>query len=72
LEADADLAGRVFEALKTIDTDSFVGEGRVYGGGLFKMEPRELAAIPADFITKAVGLNAVKEPSLFDEVNEAG
>jgi predicted RNA methylase len=54
LDADPTLHDRVFEALKAIDTGSFVGEGRVYGGGLFKMEPKELGQIPAQFILDAV------------------
>jgi hypothetical protein len=55
----------VFEALASLDTDSFRGEGRVYGGGLFKMEPKELAAIPADFLLEGVGLMLAKAASLF-------
>ncbi len=41
-----ELGERVFEALNTIDTNDFIGEGRVYGGGLFKMEPKELGGGP--------------------------
>jgi hypothetical protein len=41
--ADAD----VFDALRCITGDELRGEGRVYGGGLHKIEPRELARISA-------------------------
>jgi hypothetical protein len=37
----------VWGILKEITPASMVQEGRVYGGGLFKMEPKELAAVPA-------------------------
>lgn len=41
LEAD------VFQALQHITPEQMVSEGRVYGGGLHKVEPKELAQIPA-------------------------
>jgi len=37
----------VFEALQRITSAQLVSEGRVYGGGLHKMEPSELAQISA-------------------------
>jgi hypothetical protein len=41
-----------------IDTDAIKADGRVYGGGLFKMKPKELAAIPAEFLLAALGIDA--------------
>jgi hypothetical protein len=38
---------RVFEALQHITLAQLLAEGRVYGGGLHKVEPKELAQIPA-------------------------
>jgi hypothetical protein len=32
------------------------GNGRVYGGGLYKMEPKELANIQAGFIVEKLGI----------------
>ncbi len=46
LEADPSLWAVVFERLKAIPARHLIGEGRVYGGGLHKIEPRELAALP--------------------------
>jgi hypothetical protein len=50
LAADLELEGQAFALLQQIDTDGFVGAGRVYGSGLYKMEPAELGAIPAELI----------------------
>jgi hypothetical protein len=41
---------KVWEFLSGIDAEVLLGEGRVYGGGLYKMEPKELANVPADAI----------------------
>jgi hypothetical protein len=54
LAADADLEAAVFALLQQIDTGGFVGAGRVYGSGLYKMEPAELGAIPAEPILELV------------------
>jgi len=47
LEARPELVPILFDRLKAIPARQLVGEGRVYGGGLHKIEPRELAALPA-------------------------
>ena len=38
----------VWEFLNAIDSDELSGHGRVYGGGLHKLEPKELRGFPAD------------------------
>jgi hypothetical protein len=48
LSRDPKLARRIWLLLNQIHMDMFFEEGRVYGGGLYKMEPRELANIPVD------------------------
>jgi adenine-specific DNA-methyltransferase len=50
LERDPELARKVWTFLNAIDVSALLGEGRVYGGGLYKMEPKELANVPADAI----------------------
>jgi adenine-specific DNA-methyltransferase len=50
LQDKPDLALRVWEFLDSIPPKALLGEGRVYGGGLYKMEPRELANVPASMI----------------------
>jgi adenine-specific DNA-methyltransferase len=55
LRADAQLFPAVFQALRKIDTDAFIREGRVYGGGLYKMEPKELGRLAAEPVVEAMG-----------------
>ncbi|HVN75224.1 MAG TPA: hypothetical protein VMT19_02825 [Thermoanaerobaculaceae bacterium] len=67
---DALAARRVWEALNALTPATLMGEGRVYGGGLYKLEPRELANAPATTILEA--LPALREHlgvqgRLFDE-----
>jgi adenine-specific DNA-methyltransferase len=55
LEREPSLFKQLFDALQSLDTNDIKGDGRVYGGGLFKMEPKELAAISATFLIRALG-----------------
>jgi len=50
LETDPELGRLVWKFLDSIPAETLLGEGRVYGGGLYKMEPKELANVPADAI----------------------
>lgn len=47
LKDHPEIEGRVFEALQRITAAQFLSEGRAYGGGLHKVEPKELAQISA-------------------------
>ena len=53
-----DLDRRVWAFLNGIDAAVLLGEGRVYGGGLYKMEPRELANVPAEAIAAMLPADA--------------
>lgn len=46
----------LWEALNSIGKETLLGNGRVYGGGMHKLEPKELANVPADDLAALVGL----------------
>jgi hypothetical protein len=50
LENDPTLTERIWSALNRIEPDVIRGEGRIYGGGLHKIEPKELSNVPAEAI----------------------
>ncbi len=47
-EKSPDIMRTAWEFLNEIDPDELIGHGRVYGGGLHKLEPRELCGFPAE------------------------
>ncbi len=48
LRGRPELKRRVWEYLNRICPKAMLGEGRVYGGGLHKLEPKELGNVPAE------------------------
>jgi hypothetical protein len=60
MQRDRSLAMAIWELLNEIPTETLLGEGRVYGGGLYKMEPRELANVPADEIMALLSRDGVE------------
>jgi hypothetical protein len=61
----ADRAAEVFEALRAIHPKHFFSEGRVYGGGLHKMEPAELMRVRADGLAKILGVKVEQQRTMF-------
>lgn len=54
IKSNPELQERVFRALQRITPSQLVAEGRVYGGGMHKVEPKELARIPAGEILDCI------------------
>lgn len=48
LQENPEIAVKLWQVLQSIPVETLVGEGRVYGGGLHKMEPKELLNAPAE------------------------
>jgi len=48
----------VFQFLLGVDLRDLVKHGRVYGGGLHKLEPKELGRIPAQRLLDSIGFHA--------------
>jgi hypothetical protein len=63
-----ELAEKVWHVLCSIPVESLVGEGRIYGGGLHKIEPKELLNAPADTLASLLPASPgflAKQMSLF-------
>jgi len=58
-------ANEVFAALQAIGPEHFFSQGRVYGGGLHKMEPAELMRLPAEPIAEILGVKLGRQLRLF-------
>ena len=60
ISSDPKIIRTVWKYLNETNPDEFLACGRVYGGGLYKLEPRELARFPADGLVER--LPTVKLP----------
>ncbi len=52
LQNEPETKRQVWELLNQICPQTMLREGRVYGGGLYKLEPKELGQVPAPGITE--------------------
>jgi len=50
LQENPQAINKVWNALNAISVEVLVGEGRVYGGGMHKLEPKELGNVPVESI----------------------
>lgn len=54
LKGDQGLYDNVWKALCSITAEMLIREGRIYGGGLYKLEPKELANVPAEVVMRVL------------------
>lgn len=69
IQRKPELLKAIWQILNNIPPETLIGEGRVYGGGLHKIEPNELANAPIDDILAILpefSTNRVKQLSFFD------
>ena len=45
IEKDNEITFKIWDILKNIDGNNIEDEGRIYGGGLRKIEPKELTKV---------------------------
>jgi len=63
LASRPDFDMRVWDYLNSIPSATLLGEGRVYGGGLYKLEPKELASVSAARVAEMIGV----DPDTFEK-----
>ena len=70
LDRDPNLINQVWRVLNDIAPAKLLGEGRVYGGGLHKLEPKELANVPVPQLMELLPKNErpVQQPDLLAEL----
>ncbi|WP_407890589.1 hypothetical protein [Scytonema sp. NUACC26] len=61
LSKKPELFKKVWLALNEIKSEVLMGEGRVYGGGLHKLEPKELGLAPANQIFEVLSQHQVMD-----------
>ncbi len=70
LSKDPSVSIKLWAYLNRIDVKHLIEEGRVYGGGLHKLEPSELANVPMNNIMKEISLSIDISPAHRDLFRE--
>ena len=63
IKASEHVKRRVWEFLNSIGPSEMLNEGRVYGGGLHKLEPKELGRVPAGALWDMLSESAMQSES---------
>jgi predicted RNA methylase len=58
------LIEEVWNLLNNINPESLISEGRVYGGGLYKIEPKELSNVSANSMMNLINIKVTKQASI--------
>jgi adenine-specific DNA-methyltransferase len=61
LEAEPSLIRRIWTMLNATCPKELMAEGRTYGGGLHKLEPKELANLPAEWMVSELGVPSLHQ-----------
>jgi len=69
IKRDPQLIRRIWSALNELSPEQLLVEGRVYGGGLHKLEPKELGnvQVPQLFDILEKGQRPMKQADLFSK-----
>ena len=54
IDNNSELIDKIWKILNQITPEMLIDEGRVYGGGLHKLEPKELANVDASMIAALI------------------
>lgn len=72
IERDSTLLRQIWQSLNEIDAAVLLGNGRVYGGGMHKLEPKELANVPVSHLAEQFGLGATNPEHIKPAQQELG
>jgi hypothetical protein len=67
IEETPEMDRAIWEALRSIPLEILTNESRIYGGGLHKMEPGELASVSAVTVLEALQRYSISIPNLRDD-----
>jgi hypothetical protein len=56
LARNPQMTGEIVSFLRAIPTQHLIAGGRSYGGGLYKLEPKELGNVEAEYLRESIGI----------------